>query len=167
MDMIYTAQYALDQIIWANLLKNFILTEYIPSRQYPSTDPPYQNSLLVVDAEKDVMPTFTYYSETGMENLANQQITQDPSYWWVWTYVHQTKKNGKDTSYWDTYIWTLGSGASAFTDGHLNTPACNYLFIDSIDNVIINPNGLYHRTFVFNSLGIPTQTHYSPNSMKL
>jgi hypothetical protein len=164
MDMIYTAQYALDQVIWANLLKNFILTEYIPSRQYPATDPPYQSSLQVVDTEKDVMPTVAYYSETGMENLAAQQIAQDPSYWWVWTYVHETKKNGKDMSYWDTYIWTLGSGATAFSDGHLNTPACNYLFIDSIDNVIINANGLYHRNFVFNNLGIQTQTHYSPNS---
>lgn len=159
MDMIYTAQYALDQVIWANLLKNFILTEYVPSRQYPATDPPNQVSL-------EAMPTVAYYSETGMENLAAQQIARDPSYWWVWTYIHRTKKNGKDDSYWDTYIWTLGTGASQFTDGHLNTPACNYLFIDSVDNVIINPNGLYYRSFVFNNLGIPTKTHYSPNSMK-
>ena len=40
----------------------------------------------------------------------------------------------------------------------LKSKACNYLFIDSIDNVIINPNGLFHRTFVFNNLGIRTTT---------
>ena len=53
------------------------------------------------------------------------------------------------------YENNIGSGVTMFTDGHLADSACDYLFIDSIDNVIINANGLFHRSFVFNNLPIP------------
>ncbi len=40
-------------------------------------------------------------------------------------------------------------------DIDLYTAACEYLFIDSTDGAVINPDGLYHRKDVFTTLGIP------------
>jgi len=47
-----------------------------------------------------------------------------------------------------------------FSDGSLNTPSCNYLFIDSADGVTINVNGLFPRKTVFTGLGIKQTTYY-------
>ena len=80
------------------------------------------------------------------------------AYWCTYTYVENISKKGKDNSYWRVFEYNIGSGVNNHTDGSLNDNACNYLFIDSIDNVIINPDGLFHRTFVFNNLGIRTTT---------
>ena len=52
-----------------------------------------------------------------------------------------------------------------FSDGHLNDDACQYLFIDSYDNVIINPNGLFHRSFVFNDLQHIAHTTHTYNNL--
>lgn len=142
MDMIYTSQYALDQVIWANLLKNFVLTKFLPSLQYPCS----------------------HYSEQKMEENASGYYVGHRSYWNYWEYVHQTNRKGEDISYYDQYQNNIGTGVSAFSDGHLNDAACAYLFIDAYDNVVINPNGLYHRKYVFNNLGIRQTTHTFSNS---
>ena len=142
MQMIYTAQYALDQVIWANLLKNFVITKYAPSTDYPCSR----------------------YSEQQMESNCTSFYAAHPSYWISWTYVHQTNRKGDDKSYYEQYQHNIGTGASAFSDGHLNDSACAYLFIDAYDNVVINPNGLYHRSYVFNNLGIQQTTRTNPNS---
>ena len=42
--------------------------------------------------------------------------------------------------------------------------SCDYLFIDSYDNVIINPNGLFHRYFVFNNMGGIKHTSHTYNN---
>ena len=134
MDMINSAQYALDQSVWAQLLQNFVITQYQPGTEYPCK----------------------YYSEQQMESNAAGFYAAHPSYWNCWTYEPYITKKGKDKSYYYQYQNNIGTGASSFSDGHLNDNACQYLFIDSYDNVIINPDGLFHRNFVFNNLqGIP------------
>jgi hypothetical protein len=139
MNMIYTAQYALDQCVWAQLLQNFVITQYQPGTDYPCSR----------------------YTEQQMETDAAGFYAVHPSYWNCWTYEQVITKKGKDKSYYLQYQNNIGTGATTFSDGHLNDSACQYLFIDSYDNVIINPNGLFHRSFVFNDLqGIEHKTHY-------
>ena len=86
------------------------------------------------------------YSEQQMEDNAASFYGVHPSYYNTWTYVNHVHK-GKDKSYYDYNQTNIGTGASAFSDGHLNGSACAYLFIDSYDNVIINPEGLFERFF--------------------
>ncbi len=131
------AQFTLDQSIWAQLLQNFVITKYYPTSMYPCKN----------------------YSEQQMEDNAASFYGVHPSYYNTWTYVNHVHK-GKDKSYYDYNQTNIGTGASAFSDGHLNDSACAYLFIDSYDNVIINPEGLFERSFVFNKLqGIRHTTH--------
>jgi len=125
------AAYALDQSIWSVLLKNFIITAWLPAVEYKTK----------------------YYTEQDMENSAASFYGVHPAYYNTWEYEEARKE--KNDAYWQTQH-NLGSGASSFHDGSLNDNACNYLFIDSYNNVIINPQGLFHRQFVFTSLGIPT-----------
>jgi len=139
MNMIYTAQYALDQCVWAQLLQNFVITQYQPGTDYPCSR----------------------YTEQQMETDAAGFYAVHPSYWNCWTYEQVITKKGKDKSYYLQYQNNIGTGATTFSDGHLNDSACQYLFIDSYDNVVINPDGLFHRSFVFNNLqGIEHKTHY-------
>lgn len=125
------AAYALDQSIWSVLLKNFIITAYLPATEYKTK----------------------YYSEQDMENNAAGFYGAHPAYYNTW--VYEAAKKDKNDAYWQTQH-NIGTGASSFHDGSLNNDACKYLFIDSYDNVVINQDGLFNRSFVFNSLGIPT-----------
>jgi hypothetical protein len=136
MDMIYTAQYALDQCVWAQLLKNFVITQYQPGLEYPCSS----------------------YSEAKMESNAAGFYGVHHSYWNCWTYQHYVNRKGDDKSYYLQYQNNIGTGASMFSDGSLNDSACAYLFIDSFDNVVINANGLFHRNFVFTGLEGITHT---------
>lgn len=143
MNMIYTAQYSLDQCTWAQLLQNFVITKFLPETDYPCK----------------------YYTEQEMEQDAAGFYGVHPSYWNNWTYVQYITRKGKDKSYFKLYQNNIGTGASMFSDGHLNDDACQYLFIDSYDNVIINPNGLFHRNFVFNDLQHITHTTHTYNNL--
>jgi len=138
MNYMLLCQYALDQEIWYILLGNFVITKFLPSTSYPCSQ----------------------YSEQQMEQNAAGFYAVHKSYWNLWQYVHQTNRKGKDTSYYELWQNDIGTGAGAFTDGHLNDAACDYLFIDSFDNIIINENGLFHRNFVFNNMtNIKHTTH--------
>ena len=142
MDYILKAQYALDQQVWFTLLPNFVITKFYPSTIYPCKT----------------------YSEQKMETNAAWFYGVHKSYWNNWTYYHDTNRKGEDTSYYSQNENDIGTGAGAFTDGHLNDSACDYLFIDSYDNVIINANGLFHRSFVFTqmpSIKHKTYTYYN------
>ena len=130
-DYLIEASYALDQSIWSVLLKNFIITAWLPATEYKTK----------------------YYSEQDMENNAAGFYGAHPAYYNTW--VYEAAKKDKNDAYWQTQH-NIGSGASTFNDGSLNNDACQYLFIDSYDNVVINSEGLFNRSFVFNSLGIPT-----------
>ena len=141
MDYILKAQYALDQQVWFTLLPNFKITKFYPSTMYPCKT----------------------YSEQQMESNAAWFYGVHKSYWNNWTYNHDTNRKGEDTSYYSENQNDIGTGAGAFTDGHLNDSACDYLFIDSYDNVIINPNGLFHRNFVFTQMPNIKHTTYTYN----
>ena len=130
MNYILKAQYALDQQIWFTLLPDFEITQFNPSTMYPCKT----------------------NTEQQMETNAASFYRSNKSYWNNWVYQHSTNRKGEDNSYFTHWQNNIGTGAGAFTDGHLNDSACDYLFIDSYDNVIINANGLFHRSFVFNSM---------------
>ena len=137
MNYLLKAQYALDQQVWYTLLPNFRITKFEPSVQYPCK-------------------TFTEQEMNTNASFYNAH----KSYWNNYIYVHATNRKGEDISYYDNWENSIGGDAGAFTDGHLNDSACNYMFIDSDDNVTINPDGLFHRTFVFTGMpGIKHVTH--------
>lgn len=124
------AQFALDQQIWYTLLTNFKITKFMPSADYPCKT----------------------NSEQQMESNAAGFYVPHKSYWNNWVYHYTTNRKGDDTSYYEQWQNSIGGDAGAFTDGHLNDSACDYLFSDSYDNVIINVNGLFQRYFVFNNM---------------
>ena len=141
MDYILSAQYALDQEVWFTLLVNFKITQFNPSTIYPCNN----------------------YSEQEMESNAAFFYSKHKSYWNNWVYHYSTNRKGEDNSYYEQWQNNIGTGAGAFTDGSLNDSACNYLFIDSYDNVIINVNGLFHRNFVFTQMPKIKHTTYTYN----
>jgi hypothetical protein len=130
MQYLLTAQYALDQEVWYTLLPNFVITQFNPSSDYPCKTS----------------------SEQEMESDAASFYAKHKSYWNNWVYHYSTNRKGEDNSYYTQWQNDIGTGAGAFTDGALNNSACDYLFMDSYDNVIINPNGLFHRSFVFTTM---------------
>ena len=130
MELLLKAQYALDQQVWFTLLGNFVITQCLPSSDYPCSQ----------------------YSEEKMEQNAAGFYYKNKAYWNNWRYINYVTKKGVDKSYYEEWQNVIGTGISAFSDGHLNDAACDYLFIDSYDNVIINPEGLFHRNFVFNNM---------------
>lgn len=135
MEYLLKAQYALDQQVWFTLLPNFKITQFLPSSMYPCKT----------------------YSEQTMESNAAGFYGVHRSYWNNWVYNHSTNRKGEDNSYFEYWQNSIGTDAGAFTDGHLNDSACNYMFIDSYDNVTINADGLFRRTFVFT--GMPSIKH--------
>jgi len=130
MNYLLKAQYALDQQVWFTLLSNFKITKFLPSSMYPCKN----------------------YSEQEMESNAAGFYGVHRSYWNNWVYNHSTNRKGEDNSYYEHWQNSIGGDAGAFTDGHLNDNACNYLFIDSYDNIVINSDGLFNRSFVFNNM---------------
>lgn len=131
MEYLLKVQYALDQQVWYTLLPNFKITKFEPDTMYPCKN----------------------YTEQQMESNAAFFYGVHKSYWNNWIYYHSTNRKGEDNSYFSQWENNIGVGAGAFTDGALNNSACDYLFIDSYDNVVINPNGLFHRAFVFTNMG--------------
>lgn len=131
------ASYALDQTVWSILLKNFVNTAFLPTTDFTVSQNPTADS---------------------MNQWAAGYFAKNKAYWASWVFVQQSGRKGKDNSYWQTTTHNLGTGVSTFSDGSISDNACNYLFIDTADNVIVNPEGLFHRTFVFTSLNIPTKT---------
>ena len=127
------AVYGLDQIMWSVLLPRFVVTHFTPPEEI------YQSHIPDINV------------------WAQNFYAANKSYWCTWTFYSNSKKENKN--HWETYQNNLGTGASAFSDGHLNDGACDYLFMDSTDGQIINPVGLFGRTFVFTGLKIPQKTH--------
>ena len=138
------AEFGLDQIIWAQLLQDFVITQFNPPSDYPVSE----------------------YSLQTMESNASSFYLSHPAYWNYWLYVEQTNKKGEDTSYYEQWQNNIGSGDISLTSANsISDAACNYLFTD-LYNGVPNPNstningGLYNREFVFNNMsGIKKQTH--------
>lgn len=132
------ALFALDQQIWTTVMKaNFVVTLWELS-----------SGPTILSGSKDAPPT----------SWDQQFIAANPAYYNTWSW-HDSSGCG-DTSGWQVNEYNIGTGAGVFSDGSMSTDACNYLFIDSADGVVINPKGLFARATVFNSLGI-RQTSYT------
>jgi len=136
--LLETATYALDQSIWSVLLKRFVITSYQPSQEYVTSQ----------------------FTEQDMQNNAASFYGKNLAYYNTW--VYESAKNSKNDAYWETQS-NLGVGYSLTSDGSLNNQACQYLFIDSYNGIVINSAGLFEREFVFTSLNIPTATHTFPS----
>lgn len=137
-DLLETATYALDQSIWSVLLPRFCITQYQPATEYPTSQ----------------------FTEQDMENNAASFYGVHPAYYNTWVYEPANKS--KNDAYWETQS-NLGSGCSLTSDGSLNNQACDYLFIDSYNGIVINEDGLFDREFVFTSLNIPVKIHEDPS----
>ena len=110
----------------------------------------------IPDGQVDPQPKMIK-SNTNMVSWDENFISNNPAYYCTWTWHQDTGFGDKD--WWYTYEYNLGFGASNFHDGSISTDACKYLFIDSADGVVINPEGLMHRKVVFEDWGIKTATN--------
>jgi hypothetical protein len=131
------ALFALDQQIWKTvMLANFVIT------------------LWEMSSGPDIMPGSQNDPPVSWDEGF---IAANPAYYDTWTW-HNSSGCG-DTSGWDINEYNIGTGAGVFHDGSMSNDACAYLFIDSADGVVINPNGLFPRATVFNNLGIRQTTY--------
>lgn len=129
------ALFALDQTVWKTVMvANFVITHWEPDTVMPGNEnePPV--------------------------SWDEMFIGKNPAYYNTWSW--HNKSGCGDTSGWNTLEYNIGTGAGVFSDGSMSKDACNYLFIDSADGVVINPTGLYPRATVFTGLGIRQTTYY-------
>lgn len=133
--------YGLDQVIWYNLLSNFIITQFIPSSTYKTSDG---------------------YDDYKMEQNANSFYKAHPAYYNSWVF-----KNDHGSTYYEEWQNNLGTGVRGNHDNSISEAAANYLFND-LYNGYVNPNatqntftkGLYPREFVFNNMSNIKHTTY-------
>ena len=134
------AVFALDQVIWSILLKAYCYN---------------------VRWEPDAQITSDITS--WLQMFYGKNFSYWCSYYW-----HQDSGDCGDYSYWNVTEHNVSFGAGTYKDGHISDDACAYLFIDSTEGTVINANGLYERSYVFNDMGLNTQTVYeayaSPDS---
>jgi len=140
------AVYGLDQVIWDNLLENFVITEFYPSDTYY-----VKNG----------------YTEQKMIDSANGWCLNNPAWWRSWVYEQAKGFWGGDKSAYWVNNWNIGTGWEPFNYGNLSIGACNYLFSTLYDNTP-NPNmtiggGLYTRDFVFNHMPKIKKTSHTFN----
>lgn len=138
--MAATSLVALDQSVWQSVLKsNYVVTYWEPDTTF--TD----------NARQDSPPV-------GWDESF---IAANPAYYNTWNWHHGSGCG--DQSGWQVQQYNIGTGAGVFTDGSMSHAACDYLFIDSADGVVINQDGLYDRKTVFTGLGIKTATQIVPS----
>jgi hypothetical protein len=131
------ALFALDQQIWKTVMQaNFVIT------------------LWEMSSGPDIMPGSQNDPPVSWDEGF---IAANPAYYNTWTW-HNSSGCG-DTSGWLINEFNIGTGAGVFHDGSMSNDACAYLFIDSADGVVINPNGLFHRVTVFDGLEIRQTTY--------
>ena len=92
--------------------------------------------------------------DVGANNYSNNYMLLNPAHLSTWYYEHQTDKKGRDTSYYVFYDYSLGWAPTHGNDNPISNDAANYLFIDTIPDTIINPNGLFNRYYVFYNFGL-------------
>lgn len=122
--------FGLDQAVWAETLKMLCNN---------SKFSPYNDCNCVVVNKK-----------TDMNQWYKDLLSQHPSRYATW-YWH------KDTGLFDHDEWHVNESTLNFKTGNENhfeeipSGACEYLFINSTPGVVINPNGLFTREYVFDS----------------
>jgi hypothetical protein len=131
------ALFGLDQEVWRLILTSqFVITFWLLS-----------TGDHVMEGSRDEPPI----------SWNNRFIEAHPAYYHTWTW--HDKSGCGDVNGWKIDEYNLGVGVSITSDGSLANEACSYLFIDSSDGVVINPQGLFPRATVFKNLGIRTTTH--------
>ena len=83
-------------------------------------------------------------------------IAKNPAYYVTWQY--EAKGGFMQPAHYNVYEYNVGFGASKYHDNSISNAACAYLFIDSTDGTVINPNGLAPRKTVFTGWGLKTAT---------
>ena len=131
------ALFALDQTLWKQMLVN----NYVITLWELSSGP-------TIMPGKEDDPTISW---------AQDYYKSYPAYYETWSW-HKSSGCGDQTG-WETTEYNIGTGASFFHDGSLNSDACQYLFIDSTPGTTINANGLFTRETVFTGLGLKQKTY--------
>jgi len=92
--------------------------------------------------------------DVSANNYCNTQMTSHPPYLYIWYYQQSQDKKGHDTSTYTIYNYYLGWPVKNTKINPISNDAANYLFIDTIPNLIINPYGLFNRYDVFYNFGL-------------
>lgn len=98
-------------------------------------------------------PDFCYHvkGKNDINSWYLDFLAKNPAFYCTWTW-HE--KHGL----FDSDQWFVNEYCLNFKDGTKNkwhcipNAACQYLFINSADGVVINSNGLFDRSYVFNNL---------------
>lgn len=91
--------------------------------------------------------------DTDIYEWNKEFIQNNPQYYNTWRW--HSDSGMFDKNYWYVYPSCLTfMGATAEKRMLIPTGACAYLFIDSADGYVINPNGLFYRSYVFDMQGM-------------
>jgi hypothetical protein len=139
MAMMAKAIYSYDQYIWwmlikGNLFRNGWNSGYGLPPNVPASDIPK--------------------GDEGANNYCDSYMQGLPSHLMKWGYWTETDKKGRVTGYYTFYDYSLGWTPKAGKDYPISDAAANYLFIDTIPGVVVNPDGLFQRDFVFYGFGL-------------
>ena len=90
-----------------------------------------------------------------MNNICSNNMINTPPQWYYWTYQYMIDKKGRNISTYTMYDYSIGiEPTSRGYDQPIPNLDAQYLFIDTIPEIVININGLFNRFFVFNNFGL-------------
>ena len=140
-DMMAKALYNFDQMIWWTVIKqNFQINVWNANG-----------------------PTYLVkkYGQDWINNYCKELIIKYPATNCTWTIggLRLWGGLGPKKDYYFVNESTLGSKPINNKDQPISDAAARYLFIDTIPGDIINTNGLFNRSFVFNDCGIRKQAY--------
>lgn len=136
MTMANSAILTIDKAIWQQMLvDNFVVTSWVLASGAANVLP---------DSNQNDPPT----------SLAQKFYKNNPAYYWTWSW--HVKNGCGDSTGWAVDEYSIGTGATIFSDNSLNLDSCNYIFQDSTPGVITNSDGLWTREYAFTSLGMKT-----------
>lgn len=101
-------------------------------------------------------PTVQLSGKDDPSAWAQSFIAKNPAYYLTWQY--HAKGGMFDPACWYVWEYNIGFGATKYKSNSISSAACAYLFLDSTDGHVINPNGLAARKDVFTKWGIRTAT---------
>jgi hypothetical protein len=136
-DMMTKALYNFDQMLWWTILKqNFQINVW-----NTTYTPEYLVSKTSID---------------WINNYCSQLMVKYPATNSTWEIggIRGWGGIGPKKDYYIVNEWTLGSPPLNGKDQPISDAAAHYLFIDTISGVIVNPSGLFNRSFLFNDCGI-------------
>ncbi|KST66360.1 hypothetical protein [Mastigocoleus testarum] len=138
LDLAKAVLLGLDRNLWQQMLDTYkVITFWQDDPMHP----------LVIKGDKSTPPT----------KWVQSFYAKNPAYYCIWGW-HEGS-GCTDYSGWIIKEYSLGTEAQLYKDNSLNIDACKYLFKDSTPGVVINPDGLFTREEVFNSLNIKEETY--------